>query len=808
MKFRYSIFFSLISFVFSYTSITSSVPNSFHSKDVDDFGVLANARLGDESTNGLFNELASNIDDETYIDNTYASYYFSNLRDNFGNNAFGSCGYVSIGMLLSFYDAYWDDGFIANSYDVVSNYTIDRQPLADFYLVPSNADSPGIKFEPSSLFYGATIENYLSIAAENKETYFQFKLFDLAKQRFGKIIFDEANGALGLSGEGIYELVDYYVHDYKNYSNSDVTVNHYHPNNASQMKSYVVRNINRGNPAILVVKQPSNSKAHSVIAYDYNSSNQEIYVHTGWRNEDNAVALTHVSLSDLGYTDIIDAITLEVNSEKELGSKYYSRSGEGCTAAAFIFPREVELTSGNYADMRPTFSWKSLYSEKWELNNNPYFNFSILNTNKISIFEVTNIRSLSYTLTTSEWEKVRFSIPGEKYFVLLTLGSDTYPFWDDYWCRVEFTKPETYLKKPYIAPEEYGFADAYPTDEATKTKFVSHTIRGFTFETRRYRVGYIHNEDIVMSPIRSGINEAFIEYRFETALTRIDVDLSHWREQSKEWLSSSNGIAVVQQYIEDDWVTVLDLLSTDTALPRNRNNKNTYKIEFLQPAYRIRFYSKYNRVSADDSNRGRICIGNMAFYASEYNLPLSGSELDYEPESWNNTFVSDSLGYTGYIYRRTNCYSYAVNAQINPTTNTFTIMQPGQATGEKIETDDYLNTDKVVSAIKSDANVLGFEFNEIKADEPCPDGTYKVAFVIDNQYSNGDSFTYDYHWYRQNSDGSWSHKPGTTPVRNVDSDNKLIMDPRICDRNSGNGLNYNLFVGFYVVRPLNIMYAE
>lgn len=48
-------------------------------------------------------------------------------------------------------------------------------------------------------------------------------------------------------------------------------------------------------------------------------------------------------------------------------------------------------------------------------------------------------------------------------------------------------------------------------------------------------------------------------------------------------------------------------------------------------------------MSAGDSNRGRICIGNMDFYESEYNMPLSGSELDYEPESLNNTYVSNAL---------------------------------------------------------------------------------------------------------------------------------------------------------------------
>ena len=464
------------------------------------------------------------------------------------------------------------------------------------------------------------------------------------------------------------------------------------------------------------------------------------------------------------------------------------------------------MVSGNYADMNSTFSWKTLYSEKWERDKNPYINFSILNSNRISIFKVTGIRGTSYTLNTSQWEKVLFDISGEKYYVLVTLDSDSYPYWDDYWCRVEFTKPDTYQNTLYLAPNEYGFGDSYPTNETTKNNYKSHTIRGFTFETRRYRVGYIHNEDIVMSPIREGINEAFIEYRFKTALTRIDVDLSHRREQSNELFSSSNGTAVVQQYIDNEWVTVLDLLSSDTNLPRNRNNKNTYKIGFLRASYRIRFYSHYNGTSSGNNNRGRICIGNMAFYHSTYNLPLSEFELDYNPNSWNNTKTSQFLWIKRYVYEDSNCYSYAVNAQVDPTTHSLEPMQPGQASGITIRDDDFLDTNKVLSAIKSDATRLGFEFNSIDANTPCPEGTYKVAFVIDNQYSPDDSIDYDYHWYRQNSDGTWSHKPGITRVRNTDYSNKIIMDPRKCNRNADYGLNYNLFVGFYTTRPLNIMY--
>jgi hypothetical protein len=40
----------------------------------------------------------------------------------------------------------------------------------------------------------------------------------------------------------------------------------------------------------------------------------------------------------------------------------------------------------------------------------------------------------------------------------------------------------------------------------------------------------------------------------------------------------------------------------------------------------------------------------------------------------------------------------------------------------------------------------------------------------------------DYHWYRQDKVGCWSHKPGQTAARNVDSSNHPISDPKTCNR--------------------------
>jgi len=42
----------------------------------------------------------------------------------------------------------------------------------------------------------------------------------------------------------------------------------------------------------------------------------------------------------------------------------------------------------------------------------------------------------------------------------------------------------------------------------------------------------------------------------------------------------------------------------------------------------------------------------------------------------------------------------------------------------------------------------------------------------------------DYHWYRQDKVGCWSHKPGSTPARNTDNSGHAIADPRTCNRGS------------------------
>ena len=52
-------------------------------------------------------------------------------------------------------------------------------------------------------------------------------------------------------------------------------------------------------------------------------------------------------------------------------------------------------------------------------------------------------------------------------------------------------------------------------------------------------------------------------------------------------------------------------------------------------------------------------------------------------------------------------------------------------------------------------------------------GYYSVYLVVDN--------CIDYHWYRQDKGGYWSHKPGRTPVKKLDASGKMIKNPAKAD---------------------------
>ena len=125
----------------------------------------------------------------------------------------------------------------------------------------------------------------------------------------------------------------------------------------------------------------------------------------------------------------------------------------------------------------------------------------------------------------------------------------------------------------------------------------------------------------------------------------------------------------------------------------------------------------------------------------------------YDPGWWNNDQTR---------LWNNNCYNYANNQA----TNTFA--QPGRGTGQQYTSLTCNGGPGVQPAATRDGLAATGDFSH-----QLPKGWY-VALVI---WPNT-----DYHWYRQDDVGCWSHKPGSTAVRNVDNSGNRITDPKTADR--------------------------
>ena len=177
---------------------------------------------------------------------------------------------------------------------------------------------------------------------------------------------------------------------------------------------------------------------------------------------------------------------------------------------------------------------------------------------------------------------------------------------------------------------------------------------------------------------------------------------------------------------------------------------------------------------------------NDGYYRDEWyvysKIEPSGDEIDYNPSIWNINSVK----------LNTNCYSYAMNNQQY-------VMQPGMHSGRsEWNYANITNINFLKEYIEWDSEAMNFTFEEIGRDDTCTQGTYKIALVLDPGN--------DYHFYRQNPDGTWSHKPGTTEVVNTDASGNVIHDPQYANRNYGT-INYSIFIGYYKVTPLNYIYS-
>lgn len=154
----------------------------------------------------------------------------------------------------------------------------------------------------------------------------------------------------------------------------------------------------------------------------------------------------------------------------------------------------------------------------------------------------------------------------------------------------------------------------------------------------------------------------------------------------------------------------------------------------------------------------------IAARAPNQATPVACGIPGYSPAYWNDA---------GTIQYHNNCYNYGNNKR------TDTYAQPGRYAGAKATV---MQCPNVIAGAVADGLI------QTTATGVCPKGMDKIAMVVDPDV--------DYHWYRQGSDGMWSHKPGPGKATNLDGSNNPISNPETANR-CGGGFCYKQFCGYF-----------
>lgn len=224
-------------------------------------------------------ELAD-LSSSTSSNKNYKSYmeaYFRGLTQNMGFNSKGSCGYVALGQILSYYDSYLDDDIIPEQYDVASKGVGTN-------MIERN-DSPGVMNDyQSGNFTNQTYYNRMKLLINSS---LHARLMAIGEELdFLKI---ESSNPFGTTPQKREAIFDTYLSQINKYGYSISASQYYEELSTkpvSERNNLIIefskKHIDMGVPVILSAKNSAN-KQHAMVCYAYNGS--VLYGNMGWANQ-------------------------------------------------------------------------------------------------------------------------------------------------------------------------------------------------------------------------------------------------------------------------------------------------------------------------------------------------------------------------------------------------------------------------------------------------------------------------------------------------------------------------------------------
>lgn len=513
--------------------------------------------------------------------------FFANLKDYSPINNIGSCGYVSLIQLMSFYDTFYNDSVIPEQYE--------RKKMDATTEAQVKTQSPGVVAERWS---STSYTSYFAYCNGTMNDNLQSRLTVLNNNINGTN--SATNFAYSIGGWSYQNMLNTF------YGNTE-TVNVITSSDKTQAEyiQIIKDAINEGDPVVVHVNHVGdNGGGHSVVAYDYDESG--IYAHYGWGGSSSTYRLFN------SYNQIYYVARLDYSSLKHSHSNNYIINGKGYCGCNLS--DEVKILSGGDKTHAPVLYWMDdLYNPSSALVLiKCKKTFNILNPLMITgfVFLITSTNSVS--LSQAQWDAI-WALGGHNYTVTIQRISalETY---NPSSTTLNFLGITSILN---LNVSDYGFAQHYVPNNVTK----QITKNGITFTTNRLRCGHINDTGLsqtgewytVISANKAGAGTAYLSYDFDFDFNMIDIDLSFWAYG--EGLYSSNGTARIEyKTASGEWATdpALDLLN-DVTLPCVRTNPTTYTVSFPEGTRSFRIISTVNNPSGSN-NRARICIGDLSVY--------------------------------------------------------------------------------------------------------------------------------------------------------------------------------------------------
>ena len=236
------------------------------------------------------------------------------------------------------------------------------------------------------------------------------------------------------------------------------------------------------------------------------------------------------------------------------------------------------------------------------------------------------------------------------------------------------------------------------------------------------------------------------------------------------------------------------------SLDQNQKQKQNNPLDELEPLVIIengKALCQYDKCPNPPHAKEAFCKAHIEPGEARLKASLNGFEPPYRPDWWNRP------GYQSVH----NCFAYALNilshllAEKCKKDNICNTHQPGEAS--KWTPMDEKTCPNLIARLygdgkySSDGNYREGQYIPVKYEERCPEGTSKIAFIIDTKH--------DYHVLVQNNkeaDGYFSHKGGQGPATDKDAQGHRIADIRRANFNyldKPDKLNYTHFCGYFCI---------